>query len=131
MSNSNKDTGINTITINDVEYIRKDSLASSAVDTSTDGLEYVIVRSRDQGVVIGYLLGYEGRVVRLLKARQVYAYDSHFVLVDLAVKGPRNASKCKFSCESVGEFRMLEACGIIPCSEEGGKALRAVPAQTV
>jgi hypothetical protein len=123
---SKKQDEIKTIEINGVKYVQ----GGSTPDVNTDGLQYVIVRSRDQGVMCGYLAGYEGRVVRLLLARQMWRYDSRFVLPDLAEFGPRDASKCKFSAAvTSGETLMLEACGIIPCTSAGGEALRAVPAQ--
>lgn len=117
-----------TIQIDNVEYVRKDSVKEQ--DVNTEGLKYVIVRSRDQGVMSGYLVGYEGRSVTLLKARQVWRYDSKFVLTDFAELGPRDASACKLSCEVSGETIMLEACAIIPCTKEGGEAIRSIKAQS-
>lgn len=117
-----------TISIDSVEYVRADSVRSEPDEL--DGLAYVVVRSREQGVMCGYLVGYAGRTVRLKRARQIWRYDSSFVLVDLAEKGVRNAEKCKFSSEATaGETIMLEACGIIPCTAKGGESLRSVKAQ--
>lgn len=119
----------NTIVIHGREYVAVDSLKSGP-DVDVDGLKYVIVRSRYDGVKCGYLAGYEGQVVRLKLARQIWIYDSTFVLIDLAEDGPRDASKCKFSKEATAdETTMLEACGIIPCTAKGGAALRSVKAQ--
>lgn len=118
----------NSIKIDDVEYVRAGSLPQP--DINTDGLKYVIVRSRDQGVMSGYLVGYEGRAVTLRKARQVWRYDCKFVLTDFAELGPRDASKCKLSCEVSGDTIMLEACAIIPCTKEGGEQIRAIKAQS-
>lgn len=117
-----------TMQINNVKYIREDAIKQQ--DTNTDGLKYVIVRSREQGVMSGYLVEYEGRTVKLLKARQIWRYDSKFVLTDFAEFGPRDASNCKLSCEVSGETIMLEACAIIPCTKEAGKAIRAIEAQS-
>lgn len=117
-----------TMQINNVKYVREDAIKQQ--DVNTDGLKYVIVRSREQGVMSGYLVGYEGRTVTLLKARQVWRYDSKFVLTDFAELGPRNADDCKLSCEVSGETIMLEACAIIPCTKESGEAIRAIKAQS-
>lgn len=121
------DTQIKTITINGVEYVEK-STTKTAVDTS--GLAYCIVRSRDQGVVCGYVdkpTEITGRAVTVHSARQIWQWDSSFVLMDLAESGPRCVEKMRMSCELSAPFRMLEACGIYPCAD-GGAALLAVPA---
>lgn len=120
---------IESITINNIEYVRKDSIAIK--DTNEDGLDYVIVRSRDQGVMSGYLVGYEGCTVKLNNARQLWRYDSRFVLPDLAEFGPRDASKCRFSAESTaGHTIIFNACGIIPCTVDGGNGIRGVKAES-
>lgn len=100
------------------------------MDINTDGLNYVIVRSREQGVMSGYLVGYDGRIVTLRKARQIWRYDSKFVLVDFAEYGARDASQCKLSCEALRDIIMLEACAIIPCTVEGGESIRSIKDQS-
>lgn len=120
---------IESITINNIEYVRKDSISQK--DTNIDGLDYVIVRSREQGVMSGYLVGYEGCTVTLKKARQLWRYDSRFVLPDLAEFGPRDASKCKFSAPTTaGDTVIFNACGIIPCTAIGGNGIRDVKAES-
>lgn len=121
----------NTITIDGVEYVRADQIISKQT-ANASGMPYVIVRSREQGVMCGYLAGYEGRTVRLLSARQVWRYDSKFVLPDLAEFGARDPNKCKLSAPvTSGETIMLEACGIIPCTVKGAESLQALKAQEV
>lgn len=123
------ETQIKTITINGIEYVEKSTAERAPVDVS--GMTYCIVRSRDQGVVCGYVdkpTEITGRAVTVHCARQIWQYDSAFVLMDLAEKGPRDPAKMRMSCELSAPFRMLEACGIYPCAD-GGVALRAVAAQ--
>ena len=122
-------TQIKTITINGVEYIEKSSAQRAPVDVS--GMVYCIVRSRDQGVVCGYVdkpTEITGRAVTVHSARQIWRYDSTFVLMDLAENGPRDASKMMVSAPLSAPFRMLEACGIYPCADSGA-SLRAVAVQ--
>ena len=91
--------------------------------------KYCIVRSRDQGVMAGYVQAIEGRMVKLEKARQLYAWSSTFVLVELATQGPRRESEQKYSAESAEPVLMLEACGVLPCTPEVEKAIRAIVAE--
>jgi len=117
----------NTIKIDDVEYVRADSFQQSDPDV-LDGKPYVIVRSRNQGVMSGYLDGYEGQVVRLSRARQLWKWHTGFLLPEMAEQGPK-AGGCMFSCEMTQQAILLEACGILFCTAQAGKAIRAVPAQ--
>lgn len=118
-------TGPTTITIDDVKYVRADSVTEKA---EKDGKPYVIVRSRDQGVMCGYLDGYNGRAVHLINARQIWRYDSDFVLSDMAEKGARNPDKCQFSVEMSQPMIMLEACGILYCTKIAAESLQSVKA---
>ena len=120
----------NEITVNGVSYVRKDSVETSVKDTT--GLVYCIVRSRDQGVICGYVkdpTSITGREVTVEKPRQVYSWNSKFVLVDLAEDGPVNASEMKMSCAATNPLRMLEACGIYICTPKAAEALEGIPAQ--
>jgi hypothetical protein len=122
------DTQIKTITINGVEYIEKSAVQVAPIDCS--GMTYCIVRSRDQGVVCGYVdkpTEIVGRAVTVHAARQIWAWDSSFVLMDLAENGPRDVLKMRMSVALSAPFRMLEACGIYPCADSG-TSLRAVQA---
>lgn len=116
-----------TMMIDDVKYIREDSVKLTEPDT-LDGLKYAVIRSRDQGVMAGYVVSIEGRTVTLKKARQIWRYDSKFVLTDMAEYGVRDASKCKFSCESSQDTIMLEACGVLYCTKTGANSIRQVKA---
>ena len=111
-----------------VEYIRKDS----STPDMPEGLEYAIVRSREQGVMCGYIEsigGPEGRSVTLRGARQMWSWDSKFVLPDVAEYGPASEEGCRFSVAMSRPALVLAACGIMYCTEEAGAALRAITAQ--
>jgi hypothetical protein len=112
------------ITIDGVDYVR----VSGAPSDAPEGLRYAIVRSRDQGVMAGYIKSVTGRRVILLFARQMWGWRSSFVLPDAATLGVVTDS-CKFSCEMSEEAEMLEACGLLYCSRIAEQQIRAVPAQ--
>lgn len=77
----------------------------------------------------GYVEGVVGQAVKLREARQLYAWSSKFVLVELAAQGPRRANEQRYSIPSAKPVMMLEACGIIPCTDEAAKAIREIPAE--
>jgi hypothetical protein len=95
-----------------------------------EGLKYAVVRSRDQGVMAGFVKSIDGRRVTLLRARQLWRISCAFVLTDLATKGTTSRWENKFSCEAEEPTEMLEACGVLYCTDKARDAIRAVPAQT-
>lgn len=115
-----------SIKIDDTEYVRKDVVSGGPDEC--DGLRYAIVRSRDQGVMSGYVKAIDGRAVTLLKARQLWRWDSKFLLPELAEFGIRKVENCKFSCATSEPVVMLEACGVIYCTATGGASIRDVKA---
>jgi hypothetical protein len=120
-----------TMMIDDVKYIREDSIKQYKPAFSPDGeSRYAIVRSREQGVMAGYVTKVAGRAVTLACARQLWRWDSSFVLTDMAEHGVRKADVCRFSVESSHETVMLEACGILYCTTAGCDSIRAVAARS-
>lgn len=92
--------------------------------------KYCIIRSREQGVMAGYVEaigGINGRTVKLREARQIFRWSSKFVLIELASFGPRNIVEQKYSAPSMEPVLMVEVCGVIPCSIEAAKMIREVP----
>lgn len=117
----------NTITIDDVKYIRADSVEASAPKIK-DGMEYAIVRSRNQGVMCGYVESINGQTVKLHFARQIWRYDSTFVLVDIAEHGMRDKSKAMLSTALSRPAIMTEACGVLFCTEHAANQLISIEA---
>ena len=117
-----------TMMIDEVKYVREDSIKSEPLNL--DGMDYCIVRSRDQGVMCGYVESINGRAVKLHKARQIWRYDSSFVLADIAEKGMRNADKSQLSLPMSQPMVMLEACGVYVCTGGAAKQLIEIVAQS-
>ena len=113
--------------IDGIEYVRADSVSKEPLNL--DGMDYAIVRSKDQGVMCGYVKSINGRTVVLHQARQIWKYDSYFVLPDIAEKGMRDPDKAMLSVAMSQEMYMLEACGVMICTEEAAKQLIGIPAQ--
>ena len=116
---------IEKLVIEGVTYVPEGS-SKPAVE---EGLRYAIVRSRDQGVMCGFVKSIEGRRVTLVLARQMWRWSSRFVLPDAAEHGVTSKWDNKFSCEASQETEMLEACGVLYCTEKAMLSLRAVEAQ--
>ena len=117
---------IEKLTIEGVTYVPEGSHTKPAIE---EGLRYAIVRSRDQGVMCGFVKRIEGRRVTLVLARQMWRWSSRFVLPDAAEHGVTEKWDNKFSCEASQETEMLEACGVLYCTEKAMRSLRAVEPQ--
>lgn len=116
-----------TMMIDEVKYVRADSIESTPL--KYEGMDYVIVRSREQGVMCGYCESIDGRTVTLHQARQIWRYDSRFVLPDVAEFGMRDPDKAKMSAPMSQPAVMLEACGVLTCTEGAAKQLSSIVAQ--
>ena len=116
----------NTITIDEVEYVRADSVrpAPAACD---DG--YVIVRCCNAGVHAGYLVGRGDGVVTLKRARRLWSWWSKFTLSGLATEGPLKSrmSDQMYSCEvPIIDLTESDVCEVIYCTDRARDAIIAV-----
>jgi len=124
---SKKQDKIETIEINGQKYVLESDIVQQKPD-ELDGLRYAIIRSRNQGVMAGYVFAVSGSVVELKRARQLWRWNSKFTLIELAEYGVNKKENCKFSCESSQSVIMTEACGLIYCTEQAGKSIRELEA---
>ena len=114
-----------TIKINDVEYVRKDSVCKSA--EKLDGMDYVIIRTYSAGVHAGYLKSHPSGTteVTLQKARRIWYWDGAATLSQMAVDGVSKPENCKFPCE-VDEIQLTQAIEILSCTEKARKSIQGV-----
>jgi hypothetical protein len=88
--------------------------------------KFVIVRSRDQGVVCGILetlaLGGAQAVATLRDARQIHGWRSGEIktLFEASLRGFDIAR----ISEAVEEMILIGACGVLPCTPEAEENLR-------
>jgi len=84
------------MTINGVEYVRKDSVKNEA--ESLDGKPFVIVRSTTASPFFGYLEKEDevNKTVILVNARRIYEWYGAATLSQLADTGTSQPDKCKF-----------------------------------
>lgn len=112
-----------SIKIDDVEYVRADSIKNA---TDSYGLPYVIVRSRDSGCHAGYLKTRNSETsVTLVNSRRIWRWAGAAELTDLATKGTSNPKECKFPGE-VAEIEVIGICEIIPVTEKAKKSIAEV-----
>jgi hypothetical protein len=113
---------IETIRINDIEYVRKDQQEKMEVDTN--GLPFVIVRSYGAGVFAGYLKERKDQEVTLLNSIRLWQWFGAS-LSQLSQEGTPDASKCKFAMTEK-EKTILQVIEITPCTEKARLNLEAV-----
>ena len=106
------------VVINGIEYVK------TAV--AHEGDDYVITRSRDQGVVCGYLKSMDPatRSCVLTEARQIWCWEGGLALQDIAKHGLRPGSR--LSDAPPGEFVVMGACGVMRVANP--EAMRSWPA---
>jgi len=112
-----------TIKIDDVEYVRKDSLEAPA--ETLDGALYSIIRGDRSGVFAGYVKERKDNEVTIINARRLWYWDGAASLSQLAVDGVSKPQNCKFPKE-VKELLVLDAVEIIPCTERARKSISSV-----
>ena len=104
-------------------------MSNSESAISKDGLEYVVIRSKDSGVHAGYLKKHEGVDVVLVDTRRIYYWSGASTLSELATKGVANPDNCKFPAP-IAEIRVFGICEIIPCTEAARESIINVPIWT-
>lgn len=102
-----------TMMIDDVQYIRADSVAQQA--ESADGLPYCIVRCDCSGVYAGYVADDMGKMVTIHKARKLWYWSGAATLSQLAMEGVKKPDECKFPCE-LPSVSVRDCIEIIPAT---------------
>ena len=113
---------IETIMINNVEYVRKDSVNQQA--QKLDGMEFCIVRTYSAGVFAGYVKERNGKEVTLVNSIRLWQWFGAS-LSQLSQEGTPDASKCKFAMTEAIKY-ITEAIEVTPCTEKARINLQAV-----
>ena len=104
---------VQTIKIDDVEYVRKDSI--NQLEEKVDGMEFCIVRTYSAGVFAGYVKERKGKEVTLVNSIRLWSWYGA-TLSQLSQEGTPDSSKCKFAMTEAIKY-VTEAIEITPCSE--------------
>lgn len=119
------ETKVNEISINGVDYVRKDSVQTGALAKNTDGLPYVILRTYSAGVFAGYLVSREGKEAKLYNSRRLWYWDGAASLSQLGTDGTAKPATCKFPCE-LQEQDLTEVIEVIYCTEKARLSIASV-----
>ena len=113
----------NIIIIDNVEYVRKDSVIPLA---KVDNLDYVIIRTQNAGVHAGVLKAKKGDEVELVNARRIWYWDGAASLSQLAMEGTNKPENCKFPTEVTG-IVLQGVIETIQCTEKAMVSIKGVP----
>jgi hypothetical protein len=113
-----------TIKIDDITYVRSDSLINSAAENK-DGLIYSIVRTYSAGVFAGYVKSAIGKEVILIECRRLWRWYGAMSLSELAINGTTEPDKCKFSVPTSNHY-LSEGVEIIPCTVKSRESIQGV-----
>ena len=108
-----------------IDYLLKDESTELTVLNESNNIsdsfigKYVIIRTRDAGVHVGYLKKYQNRECILTESRRLWYWEGSFTLNGVANKGFKTAKMPL----AVDEILILEIAEIIPCTEKAKKQL--------
>ena len=114
---------LDTIKLDNVEYVRKDSITNEA--EKVDGMKYVMIRTYSAGVHFGYLKRKDKMEVELLRSKRVYSWSGACSLSQLAIEGSKNPNDCKISIE-IPSIILTEAIEIRPMSQDASDNLNSI-----
>ena len=110
----------NVISIDGVEFIRKDSIPSGKPS------DYKIVRTLSAGVFAGYVESRNGQEVVMRQARPIWYWEGAASLSQLATDGTSKPTKCKFPVK-VDRVELLQAVEILDVTTRAKKSIEEVP----
>lgn len=114
---------IGVVSINGVDYVRKDSLKPSPLK---NGLKYAIVRTNSAGVFAGFIESEDGQEVVLVNARRLWQWSGAASLSQLAMEGTAAPKSCKFPQE-VDRVKLLQAIEILDATAKCKESIDGVP----
>ena len=116
-----------TMMIDDVKYVRADSVSEKAV--KVDGLERVLIRSYGAGVFVGYLAYRKAEAnginVTLKKAKRIHYWAGACSLTQLAIDGTCNPENCRVT-DPIDEQFVANVIEILPLSAKAEKSIDGV-----
>lgn len=120
-------TELETININGVEYVRKDSIPKMPKKAKgLKGMEYKIIRTYSAGVFAGYVEKRKDKDVTIRQARRLWYWSGAASLSQLANEGVKKPADCKFPAP-VDKIEVTEAIEILDVTEKARLNIAEVP----
>ena len=117
-----------TIKIDDVEYVRKDSVSKQEAD-KLDGMPYRIVRTYSAGVFAGYVEKREGKEAVLRQAKRIWQWQGAASLSELAQRGTSKPKECVIPIP-VDRIELTEVIEVLSVTAEAKASIDSVPVWT-
>lgn len=114
-----------TMTINGIEYIRKDSVENKEMAEKRDDMRYVICRTYSAGVFAGYLESRNGQEVVMRDARRIWYWSGAASLSQLSIDGTSDPDNCKFP-EAVDRVELFQVIEILDVTDKAKKSILSV-----
>jgi hypothetical protein len=119
----NIETNTNTIELNGKTYVEAGSV-NQATAVDTNGLVYVVIRSRDAGCHAGYLKKDNETSVELVNSRRLWNWNGAKTLSELAMNGV--SGNCKFGVE-LPYIKIVNHCELIHATVTAEDSIKGVP----
>ena len=111
---------VNEISINGVDYVRKD--LSTDLKCSTGS---VLVRGDRSGVFVGKLLEQNGREVTLENCRRIWHWSGAASISQLAVDGTSKPNECKFPV-AIKKMKILDVIEVLEMTDKAVESINSV-----
>lgn len=119
---------VNTIKINDVEYVRKDDV-SKEIAEDIEGMPCVLIRSYGAGVFYGFLKKKEdvaaGTNVIMNHCKRIHYWDGACSLTQVALDGVQAPQNCRITDPLDSHF-IANVIEILPVSKKALKSMEGV-----
>ena len=115
----------NTLTVNGLEYVLKDSIQANQKAECKDGLEFKLIRCSSSGVFAGYLKSLNDKMAVILEARRIWYWSGAASLSQLAIDGTTKPNDCKFP-EAVSKIIVTDCIEILDVTEKSKKSIDSV-----
>jgi hypothetical protein len=117
-----------TMMIDDVKYVREDSVKTNPMAEKLDGMDYCVVRTYSAGVHIGYVKEFavnSPQQATLLNSRRLHYWDGAASLSQVALEGVNSSSRIAME---LPEITLTDVVEIIPCSKEAADFFKGAKA---
>lgn len=95
-------------------------------EEKTEGMPYVLIRTKSAGVFVGYLKERRESEVDLVQSRRIFWWGGAAPTSQLFQEGVTKSQNCKFSCEEP-EKTVQEVIEVTSMTEKAKKSIAGVP----